>query len=1086
MNKTFTLSFFARIILVTAFFSITLTDILAQYADDPNRDQLPRFFRETPPRYPQLPVSTVITVNNYDNYNLGVDFGESNIAENPMQPTWFFTAYNTNDAHRTENGIDWIDSSPSFGATMQGDPVVSYDSIGNLYYQNMYGSSGIQGVKVMKSTNNGATWGPSVTGVAGVDKNWLACDQTNGPYANYVYNCMTASSGGNFSRSIDNGATYTTTFSPSTQSLPGMMVCVGANGPVQGKAVYVVTNSGSAFLSNYTFYRSLDGGLSFSLMSTQQFSNTVGTQVSGRNSVENMRTRPYPMIAADNSFGTYRGRLYCVFASNDPPGSGNKPDIWCRYSDDGGTTWNASSIRVNDDANPQSHHQWHPGIWCDKETGRLYAMWMDTRDCPTSDSALIYASYSDNGGVTWAANQAISNQKMKINCSTCGGGGTPRYQGDYNGIVSNKKVAMAGWTDFRQGSFMSVTAYFPDFAVALTPASGTVTAPSDSVDFTVSVPSVKLYSDTVVLSCVITPSPTVGTITAVYPQGNKITSFPGSKIVRLKLTGNVPAMNYQVNFFAKGPNGTPAHQRVATLTVNVSQALAVTTTANPSALCTGGMTQLQAFVAGGTGPYTYAWTSNPAGFTSTLPNPTASPLVSTRYICTVHDNTTAMVKDSVFVTVSSMPATPGAITGNTGPCANDTADYSIAPVTGATTYTWNVPTGAMILSGQNTTAVSVLWGTVSGFITVSAGNSCGNSPSSQLNVILQPLAPTPGAITGNTGPCANDTADYSILPVTGATSYTWNVPTGAIILSGQNTTAISVLWGTVSGYVTVSAVNNCGNGPASQLNVTLSQLAQTPGPVTGPSDVCDHWMVDFSVPAVAGVTNNWTVPSDALITAGQGTSAINVIWGSTSGYVSVTAENNCGISSPASMYVTVDSIPANAQAISGPDTVCQGLGGYQFSIPAIANATTYIWTLPQGASISQGQGTNSILVDFNGSALSGDITVAGDNYCGTGIPSSKFVNVQTCTGIGDNEKLSKVLIYPNPANDKLVVELTGRDKEVRIRITDLTDRTVYDHLLHDIPTGFSQGIDVSKFARGHYLVRITGNKTHYSGKITLQ
>jgi hypothetical protein len=79
---------------------------------------------------------------------------------------------------------------------------------------------------------------------------------------------------------------------------------------------------------------------------------------------------------------------------------------------------------------------------------------MDTRDCPTSDSALIYASYSDNGGVTWAANKAISNQKMKINCSTCPGGGTPRYQGDYNGIISNKKVGMAGWTDFRQGSFM--------------------------------------------------------------------------------------------------------------------------------------------------------------------------------------------------------------------------------------------------------------------------------------------------------------------------------------------------------------------------------------------------------------------------------------------------------------------------------------------------------------------------------------------------------------------------------------------------------------------------------------------------------
>ena len=200
--------------------------VLAQFKDNPNLDQVPRYLRESLPNTPDLPLSTIITVNNYDNFNLGVDFGESNIAENPLQPAWYFTAYNTNTDHHTENGLDWATSSPSFGATMAGDPVMTYDSIGNLFYMNMYGS--ISGCKVMASTNNGLNWGPSITAIAGNDKNWIACDQTAGPYTNYVYCTMTnGGPPGNFSRSIDHGLTFTSTFAPTTQQIPGMMVCVG-------------------------------------------------------------------------------------------------------------------------------------------------------------------------------------------------------------------------------------------------------------------------------------------------------------------------------------------------------------------------------------------------------------------------------------------------------------------------------------------------------------------------------------------------------------------------------------------------------------------------------------------------------------------------------------------------------------------------------------------------------------------------------------------------------------------------------------------------------------------------------------------
>ena len=248
----------------------------------------------------------------------------------------------------------------------------------------MYG--GISGARVIHSTDNGQTWSSAVNAVSGGDKCWMAADQTDGPYANYVYATMTSTSftGHNFARSTDQGASFTQTFASSSSPLPGAMPAVGANvinGDVSGGCVYFMTNESPTFSPTYKLYRSTDGGATFTLMSSSNFAGYVGTNINGRHSVENMRTRPYPFIAADNSYGPYRGRLYLVYASNTPAGSGNKPDIFCRYSTDQGATW-SSAVVVNDDPNTTSNHQWHPSIWCDKETGRFFVKWMDTRDCP--------------------------------------------------------------------------------------------------------------------------------------------------------------------------------------------------------------------------------------------------------------------------------------------------------------------------------------------------------------------------------------------------------------------------------------------------------------------------------------------------------------------------------------------------------------------------------------------------------------------------------------------------------------------------------------------------------------------------------
>lgn len=504
----------------------------------------------------------VITVNGYDDFNLGVDFAEPHVSQNPLNPLQYFGAYNINGAWYTNDGHDWTHISPNFGVSPNGDPVTAYDGAGNLFYETMYG--GIVGCKVIRSTDNGTTFSAAVTSVAGNDKNWMAADQTTGPYANYLYTTMTP---GNFARSTNNGLTWTTTNTFGTQSVPGMMVCVGPNGATDGGSVFVVTNSGNQAASTYTFYVSTDGGTTFTFKSAQNFAGYVGT-FGTRHSVQNMRTRPYPFIAADQSNGQFRGRLYLIYAKNDPPTNGAKPDIFCRYSDDQGATW-SNQIKINDDVNTQNNHQWHPSIWCDIESGRLFCKWMDTRDTPTSDSAYIYASYSDDGGLTWAPNQRISNQKMKIDCTTCGGGGTPRYQGDYDAIVSRDNQALAMWTDFRAGSFGSFVGYFPDFAMTVSP--DIIMLPQNGGEgfVTVEVPDVKLYSNDAIFSATVSPTPATGTITVDFPGGNIINSFPGSIQLRVQTSGNVTLGAYTVTVQGNGPNGTPVHRRNISLDVVV-------------------------------------------------------------------------------------------------------------------------------------------------------------------------------------------------------------------------------------------------------------------------------------------------------------------------------------------------------------------------------------------------------------------------------------------------------------------------------------------------------------------------------------
>jgi hypothetical protein len=79
-----------------------------------------------------------------------------------------------------------------------------------------------------------------------------------------------------------------------------------------------------------------------------------------------------------------------------------------------------------------------------------------------------------------------------------------------------------------------------------------------------------------------------------------------------------------------------------------------------------------------------------------------------------------------------------------------------------------------------------------------------------------------------------------------------------------------------------------------------------------------------------------------------------------------------------------------AGIVTGPGSACQAETGVIYSVPAITNATAYIWALPSGATITAGDNTNSITVNYSAISTSGNVTVQGSNSCGTGTVSANY------------------------------------------------------------------------------------------------
>jgi PKD repeat protein len=423
------------------------------------------------------------------------------------------------------------------------------------------------------------------------------------------------------------------------------------------------------------------------------------------------------------------------------------------------------------------------------------------------------------------------------------------------------------------------------------------------------------------------------------------------------------------------------------------------TSAPSGTACIGQTVQYTSTSAGS--PTSYNWTfqgGTPA--TSTAQNPTVTYASTGAYnvsLTVTNASGSNTSNQTAYINVINTPATPGAITGTASVCSGTTGlTYSIAAVAGATSYTWTVPSGSTISSGQGTTSITVAAGTTSGNVTVTATNGCGTSAAQAFALSVNAAPVTPGTISGTSAVCSGSTGNtYSISAVAGATSYTWTVPAGSTITAGQGTTSITVISGATAGNITVTATNGCGTSAAQTFTLSVNTVPAIPGTINGTAAICSGSTGNtYSIAAVSGATSYaWSVPTGSTITAGQGTTSITVTAGSTTGNITVTASNGCGTSSAATFVMSVNTAPAAPGTVSGSATVCAGAGGITYSVTSVSGATGYTWSVPAGTTITAGQGTTSITVTAG--STSGNISVTSNNGCGSSTATLKPIIINT-------------------------------------------------------------------------------------------
>jgi hypothetical protein len=429
---------------------------------------------------------------------------------------------------------------------------------------------------------------------------------------------------------------------------------------------------------------------------------------------------------------------------------------------------------------------------------------------------------------------------------------------------------------------------------------------------------------------------------------------------------------------------------------------------------------------------------------------------------------------SLCTWVRSTVTMPGNISGSTLGCPGTNGNaYSVAAVTGAASYVWSGTAGITINgNGNQSVTVDFTPGFVSGTLSVHSQTSCGaNSTDRTLSINSVPA--TPGAIMGSSYPCPNASSVYSIAPVSGAVSYTWTTSVVGAIVTG-NTTSCSILFpATIPGGASVSVTANsaCPSASAVRSKGIATGLPATPLVINGTSSGrCGQTGASYSIqPVTNAISYTWNTTCGTIV--GPNTfSAVTVDWPAsfTSCVLSVSATNSCGTGGARSLTVTA--VPAVPAVISGNAAPCAN-SIEMYSTAGSAGATSYLWTVPAGATIIGPSNGASILVLWG--STSGNVAVRGSNSCGNSTVRNLACTISCRAAQVKASSLIDASVFPNPTSGKVSVRFNSQIASTyHLALTDALSREVlaFDGTAKEDITVID--LDLSTYEKGIYILRI--------------